>query len=99
MSWTGVSAGERYRHNITFPETGFAIGEAQDVQRVWKLVCHFLIDQLPLAAVQEAAESLGDIAQFHRSRMPAELPRLMSTPVKGRVTSTQIRPPFELSEE
>lgn len=61
------------------------------------LKCLLILQTLPEAALQEAAEELEDIAQFHAERSSLGYPRLTSTSqIKGKLEATQLRPPIVL---
>jgi hypothetical protein len=99
-TWVGGEPSQPFHHYVMLPSVGLATeSHAPSTDLWWKLACHFMIDRMPYVALREAAESLHEIAQFHHDRIPAELPRIPSSTVRGRIVSTEIQPPFELSEE
>lgn len=59
--------------------------------------CLLIIQSLPEAALEEAAEELEGIADFYSNRLPQ--PNLATVPassIKGKLRATQVRPPIVL---
>jgi hypothetical protein len=61
------------------------------------LKCLLIIQVLPEAALEEAAEELEGIARFYSNRLPqANLPIIPASSIKGKLRATQVRPPIVL---
>lgn len=61
------------------------------------LTCLLILQFLPEAALEEAAENLKEIAEFYADRSPqASLPNISTSSIKGKIKSTQVRPSIVL---
>jgi hypothetical protein len=61
------------------------------------LKCLLILQYLPEAALEEAAENLEEITDFYIGRSPkANLPQASSSTIKGTLKSVQVRPPIVL---
>jgi CRISPR/Cas system CSM-associated protein Csm3 (group 7 of RAMP superfamily) len=61
------------------------------------LKCLLIIQALPENALEEAAEDLEGISRFYADRLPqVNLPVVPASSIKGKLRSTQIRPPIVL---
>ena len=75
---------------------GFQLSEAQSS----RLLCHFLVQQLPDLAFEEAVESLTGMYEFYRESPVALLsppPPIQS--VKARITGSYTAPVYPVTEE
>ena len=67
----------------------------------WKarLFCHYVISNLPEAALAEAVESLSHVWQFYRRLAPA--PKALPAPpsIPARIGHTFTRPVYPVTEE
>lgn len=66
---------------------------------VWRLFCHFLVNQIPDHGLPELTNSLADLYEFYSHRPTvAELPPPISVhPVE--VVESYDRPPFHVTED
>lgn len=61
------------------------------------LKCLLIIQTLPEVALEEAAEELEEIHRFYANRLPqVNLPMIPASSIKGRLRSTEVRPPIVL---
>ncbi len=59
--------------------------------------CLLIIQTLPEAALEEAAEELEGISRFYANRLPqVNLPLIPASSIKGKLKATQVRPPIVL---
>lgn len=59
--------------------------------------CLLIIQTLPEAALEEAAEELEGISLFYANRLPqVNLPMIPASSIKGKLKATQVRPPIVL---
>jgi hypothetical protein len=75
---------------------GLQLSEAQ----MSRLFCHFLLQQLPDLAFEEAVDSLTGMYEFYRESLTA-LPALTppNQSVKARITGTHTAPVYPVTEE
>ena len=61
------------------------------------LKCLLIIQTLPEAALEEAAEELEGISRFYANRLPqVNPPMIPGSSIKGKLRATQVRPPIVL---
>lgn len=61
------------------------------------LKCLLIIQTLPEAALEEAAEELEGISRFYANRLPqVSLPKIPTSNIKGNLRATEVRPPIVL---
>ena len=61
------------------------------------LKCLLIIQNLPEAALEEAAEELEGISRFYADRLPqVNLSIIPTSSIKGKLRATQVRPPIVL---
>ncbi|MCT0254504.1 MULTISPECIES: hypothetical protein [unclassified Synechocystis] len=61
------------------------------------LKCLLLIQTLPEAALEEASEELEGIYRFYSNRLSqVNLPKIPAISIRGKLRSTQVRPPIVL---
>jgi len=61
------------------------------------LKCLLIIQTLPEAALEEAAEELEGIYRFYADRLPQiNIPTIPVSSIRGKLRATQVRPPIVL---
>lgn len=61
------------------------------------LKCLLIIQTLPEAALEEAAEELEEISRFYANRLPqVNLPKIPASSINGKLRATQVRPTIVL---
>lgn len=87
------------RHEVCVaPEQATAATRGEMHALLAQMLCHWLIDQMPMRAYEELIPTLIDIRDFHALPPTVEYPRLMAgKPLKRLSRST--RPEVELTED
>lgn len=61
------------------------------------LKCLLIIQTLPEAALEEAAEELEGISRFYADRLPQiNVPTIPASSIRGKLRTTEVRPPIVL---
>ncbi|MEH1849086.1 MAG: hypothetical protein V7L25_29970 [Nostoc sp.] len=61
------------------------------------LKCLLILQTLPEAALEEAADELEGISRFYSNRLyQTNLPMIPASSIKGKLRATQVRPPIVL---
>jgi hypothetical protein len=58
-----------------------------------------LLERLDDEGLTEAAESLASMVRFYETPVAPPMPLPASTPFKGRIVETRVRPVFPMTEE
>ena len=99
--WNFELQSGRVKHDVSLDFGVTEITTSLEVQRefVYRVLCHVMIDNLPTAALQEAAEDIADLLQIHYTT-PAQLPKgsvsVQLPKLQGRIGKAQKPKPFHL---
>ena len=103
VGWVYAHPLGQLKHEVAFDlnATTSVSPEVYRTEFVFRILCHALIDSLPIIALKDAAENLGDLTRQYMPRATTirALPTSSTPKLQGRLGSPQQRRPLRFPEE
>ena len=99
ISWSVQADGITLSHDAQF-EGLILNGRSEEyIPIIRRVLCHFLLDQLPDEGLPEAYDSLGGMQDFYSEPHPQSLPRLVEHVTAVSYGDSYERPEFRIAED